>query len=141
MITTSAATGTTQHSNSTLILFLAVRHGLQLIVMTFYFLILMFLDLMLFSSSVLHRPESPDKPKSMLLGSCVFVSKVSIPEHPPVCDAIERSCSFLNLSCCLVSCKRRCTVISSIYRSSVWYVVAVTVCSTIVPFMRVGWGF
>ena len=48
----------------------------------------------IFCSPVLSQP---DRPKSILLGSCIFVSTQLQPEQPPICDMIERSCSAINV--------------------------------------------
>ena len=45
------------------------------------------------------------KPKSVVPGSSIFVSTLLQPEHPPICDVIERSCSVINISSCFVTCK------------------------------------
>jgi len=56
----------------------------------------------LFCSPVLSQP---DKPKSILPGSCIFVSTLLQPEHPPICHVIKRSCSVVIISSCPVTCK------------------------------------
>ena len=67
-----------------------------------------------FCSPVLSRP---DKPKSVLPGSCIFVSTLLQPECPPICDVIERSCSVINISSCFVTCKYHRVAVLSVYRS------------------------
>ena len=59
----------------------------------------------------------PDKPKSILPGSCIFVSTLLQPERPSICDVIERSCSVINISSCFVICKYHRVAIVSVYRS------------------------
>ena len=67
-----------------------------------------------FCSPVLSQP---DKPKSVLPASCIFVSTLLQPERPPICDVIERSCSVINISSYFVTCKYHRVAVLSVYRS------------------------
>ena len=57
--------------------------------------------------------------RSYLPDSAVFVPNALKPEHPDVCVTAdhERSCSVLNVACCIVSCKFHRVAIVSAYRS------------------------
>ena len=67
----------------------------------------------LFCSPALSRPST----SGILPGSAIFVSSLLRPEHPVICDTVERSCSVLNVACCITACKFHRVVIVSIYRS------------------------
>ena len=54
---------------------------------------------------------------SLLPGSAILVSDVLKPEHPDICNAVEKSCSVLNVACCFVTCKVHRIAIVSVYRS------------------------
>ena len=59
----------------------------------------------------------PDRPKSVLPGSCIFVSTLLQPERSPICNVIERSCSVINISSCFVTCKYHRIAVLLVYRS------------------------
>ena len=59
----------------------------------------------------------PGSQKKYLPGSCLFVSDFLNPEHPPICGEIEESLTFLNASCCFVSCSRWRLAVVCLYRS------------------------
>ena len=42
---------------------------------------------------------------------CLFQILLS-PEHPPVCDEIELSCSVLNVTCFIKSCQHKLAIVS-----------------------------
>ena len=67
----------------------------------------------LFCSPSFTRPAAD----SLLPGSAILVSGVLKPEHPDICDAVEKSCSVLNVACCFVTCKVHRIAIVSVYRS------------------------
>ena len=66
-----------------------------------------------------HSPliSRPDKPNSLLPGSCMFVSSTLSPEHPSICDEAEQVCSLLNVACCIVTCRHHRIAVMSVYRS------------------------
>ena len=52
-----------------------------------------------------------------LPGLCLFIADVLKPEHPPVCDQIERSLASLNSTYCYVTCSQQKLAILCVYRS------------------------
>ena len=70
---------------------------------------------------VFYSPPLPRNPidahHRYLPGSCMFIPTILSPEHPPLCDDIERSCMALNVSCCFVTCKNLKLAVVSFYRS------------------------
>ena len=34
----------------------------------------------------------------------MFVADMLLPEHPPICDDIEKLSSVFNITCCLITC-------------------------------------
>ena len=57
-----------------------------------------------------YSPPLPRNPADVhhryLPGSCMFVPKILSPEHPSLCDDIEKSRTALNVSCCFITCKK-----------------------------------
>jgi len=47
----------------------------------------------------------------------MFVDDMLLPEHPPICDEIEKSSSTLNITCCFITCASRKMIVVSLYRS------------------------
>ena len=55
--------------------------------------------------------------KRPLPGSCLFVSNTLSPSHPTLCEIVEQSTTYLNVTCCLVSVKHGQTAVLSVYWS------------------------
>ena len=68
----------------------------------------------LFCSPLL--PCKSDKGWRPLPGSCMFVADMLLPEHPPICDEIEKSSSTLNITCCFITCASQKMAVVSLYR-------------------------
>ena len=60
---------------------------------------------------------SPALPLPSANGSAVFVFSALKPEHPDICDTVEKSCSVLNVACCFVTYKVHRVAIVSVYCS------------------------
>ena len=61
--------------------------------------------------------RSGTRSRSLLPGSCMFISNVLTVYRPSVCIDIESSCQLLNVTCCLVCCKHSYLAVACIYRS------------------------
>ena len=68
----------------------------------------------LFISPYHFHPDT--RSRSLLPGSCMFISSVLTVYRPSVCIKIENSCQLLNVTCCLVCCKDSYLAVACIYR-------------------------
>ena len=72
-------------------------------------------------NEVLYSPPLSRNPADVhhryLPGSCIFVPKILSPEHPSLCDDIEKSRTALNVSCCFITCKELKLAVVSFYKS------------------------
>ena len=70
----------------------------------------------------------------VLPGSCLFVPEMFSPQHPPLCEEIEKSCTSLNVTCCFFQCRHFKMVVASVYRSpSTDYAQCITDLHTLLP--------
>ena len=69
----------------------------------------------LFTSSFHTRKNTSSR--SLLPGSCMFISSALTVHRPPPCIEIENTSQLLNVTCCVINCKHSYVAVACVYRS------------------------